>query len=295
MKPDRWLDSLRRLAERDGSPRPWRDGFKIPWDDPEFSRRVLDVHLDPSTHMASRAPDVIAEHVAWLLELLSAEPEPADRPRHLLDLACGPGLYTPPLARAGLRVTGIDYSPAAIAHARAAARSESLDGVSYLQADITALPAELAADLAPVDVVTFWFGEFNSFPPAQARAILEGAAAAMAPDGLLVLEYQPWDLFARDDSTSWEAHDRSVFCDQPHLWLEEHVWDEEQRAEIIVFWILEAASGRLQRHTQCHQAYPDDELATMLAGAGFAAPRFFPPITGVDERFEFPVVVARRR
>ena len=33
----------------------------------------------------------------------------------------------------------------------------------------------------------------------QARALLAHVAGCLEPGGLLVLEYQPWDLFARDD------------------------------------------------------------------------------------------------
>ena len=40
--------------------------------------------LEP--YQRERLAEVIAEHVAWLLELLSAESEPEGRPRHLLDL-----------------------------------------------------------------------------------------------------------------------------------------------------------------------------------------------------------------
>jgi SAM-dependent methyltransferase len=289
MTDQAWRSLLAPLLGRARAPRPWRDGHKIPWHEPAFSRRVLDVHLDPDTHMASRGPAVIAEHVSWVLELLSAEPAPVDRPRHLLDLACGPGLYAPPLARAGVRYTGIDFAPAAVNHARELARQEGLDGVEILEADLTAPPPLPAADVA-----TFWFGEFNSFPPDQARALLARVAGCLEPGGLLVLEYQPWDLFARDDSTSWAVHERSVFADAPHLWLQEHHWDDETRAEIVVFWILEPGTDEPRRFTQCHQAYADEELVGMLAAAGFAAPDFHPPITGVDERFEFPVLVARR-
>jgi len=283
-------DVLRALADRPRRPRPWQDGSKIPWHEPDFSQRVLAAHLDPASHMASRAPEVIAEHVSWLQELLSAEPMPSGRPRHLLDLGCGPGLYVPPMVQAGHHVTGIDFSPAAIDHAR-----QSLGNTAtFHEADLTALPGELLEQLTPVDVATFWFGEFNSFPPDQAQAMLTSVASTMPADSLLVLEYQPWDLFLRDDDTSWEAHTESVFSDEPHLRLEEHFWDEEARAEINVFWILESESGQIQRHTQCHQAYTDDELVEMLRVAGFEDPQFHPPITGVDERFEFPVIVARR-
>ncbi len=284
------ITALRTLAERPRSPRPWQDGGKIPWHEPDFSQRVLSAHLDPDSHMASRTPEVITEHIAWLQELLSAEPLPDDRPRHILDLGCGPGLYALPLAQAGLQVTGIDFSPAAIAHAR-----QLLNGqATFHEADLTALSDELLAQLAPVDIATFWFGEFNSFPPEQARALLRSTASTMPPDSLLVLEYQPWDLFLREEETSWEALEESVFSDGPHLRLEEHYWDEDAQAEINILWILDPESGQLQRHTQCHQAYTDDEMVAMLEDAGFGQPQFHPPITGVDERFEFPVVVARR-
>jgi SAM-dependent methyltransferase len=290
-----WQDAVARLLGRARPPRPWRDGRQIPWNDPEFSERVLAVHLDPRTHMASRSPAVIRAHVDWLLELLSAEPPPGARPRHLLDLACGPGLYALALARAGLRVTGIDFSPAAVAHARSETAAAGLDGVEILEADLTALPAGLLASLAPIDIATFWFGELASLTPPELRGLLGALAPAVAPGGLLVLESQPWDLFPRDEGTSWEACERSVFLDHPHLWLQEWSWDEDARAEITVHWLIDGRTGEIQRHAQTHQAYTDEELAGLLAGAGFDEPRFFPPITGVDERFEFPLIVARRR
>jgi SAM-dependent methyltransferase len=287
---------LRDLLTRAQPPRPWRDGRKIPWHEPEFSRRVLGVHLDPATHMASRAPEVIQAHVAWLLELLSAEDEPEDRLRHLLDLGCGPGLYLAALARAGLRTTGIDYAPAAVEHARRELAREGLaDRTEVVTADLTALDGALLDGLAPVDVVTFWFAEIASFTPDEVRTLLRDLARVLRPGGLLVVEFMPWDVFVQHEETSWQTHERSVFSDRPHLWLQEHHWDEESRAEITVHWIVDLKTGALERHAQCHQAYTDEELTGMLVDAGFAAPTVHPPITGVDERFEFPVAVARRR
>lgn len=296
MTPESLPGSLRQLLDRSPAPRPWRDGHKIPWHEPEFSRRVLAVHLDPDTHMASRAPEVIDAHVAWLRELISAEPAPADRPVHVLDLGCGPGLYALPLAREGLQVTGIDFGPAAVSHAqRLLDEAGCAARAAIIQADLTQLPRDLVRQLAPADVTTFWFAEFHGFAADAAQRILDDAAAMTRPGGLLVLETMPLDLFARDQETSWSLHRRSVFSDRPHLWLQEHHWHEDDLAEITVHWILDVDDGSLARYSQCHQAYTDDQLAAMVDAAGFTPQDLYPPITGVDEQLEFPVLVARRR
>lgn len=289
---DSWLDALRILAAAPHPPRPWRDGTQLPWDDPVFSARVLPVHLDATTHMASRSPAVIRRHVAWLRNQMLGRPTAGARP-HVLDLGCGPGLYCLALARAGWQATGLDFSPAAIAHARVAALADNLDG-AFLEADLTTLRPGDLAHVAPADVVTFWFGEFQSFPPPTARAILAVVAAALAPEGRFVLEHQPWDAFTREDAHGWDACARSVFCDEPHLWLQEHAWDDDARAEITVHWILEAGTGRLQRYAQCQQAYTTEDLDSLLAAAGLVVESRHPPITGVDPRFEFPMVIARK-
>jgi ubiquinone/menaquinone biosynthesis C-methylase UbiE len=60
----------------------------------------------------------------------------------LLDLACGPGIYTRPFARRvapGL-VVGLDLSPAMLAYARRRAREEGLANVALVRGDALRLP-----------------------------------------------------------------------------------------------------------------------------------------------------------
>ena len=112
--------------------------------------------------------------------------------------------------------------------------------------------------------------------------------------GLLVLEYQPYDLFSQEESQHWQACERSVFSDEPHLWLQEFSWNDQAQAEIVVHWIIDAARCQLSRYAQCHQAYRDEEWGRLLRKAGFDDLSFYPPITGIGEEFEFPVCVGRR-
>jgi SAM-dependent methyltransferase len=285
-------DALHRLAAAPHPPRPGDGPGQIPWHDPAFSERMLRVHLDATTHMASRTPDVIARHVDWLAGQLEAAGQSG--PAHVVDVGCGPGLYGLELARRGHRFTGFDFAPAPLAWAREQAARDGLDA-TFLTADLTALPDGFAARVGPADAVTFWFGEFHTFAPEVVADFLPELAACLRPGGLFVLEFQPWDLFCQEDSTAWRAVDSSVFCDRPHLWLEEYAWDPAARTEFHVHWILETESGNLERYEQIHRAWPDADLVALLAAAGLDEPRFHPPVTGVAPEFEFPMLVARRR
>lgn len=288
-----FAQALARLAAAPHPPRPDPQEFQIPWADPAFSERLLQVHLDPATHMASRRPEMIRAHVEWLAARLL---EDGRRPRdiHVLDVGCGPGLYLHDLAARGFRTTGFDFSPAPLRWARETAAARGLD-CRFLDLDLTRLPPDLAAQVGPVDAVTFWFGEFHSFAPDIAGDFLPRLAACLRPGGRFYLEYQPWDLFLQEDTTQWSWQDRSVFCDTPHLWLEEFGWDPERSVETHVHWILPQDSGKLARYVQCHHAWSEPQLTGLLAEAGLADPVFYPPVTGDSEEFEFPILVTRRR
>ena len=137
-------------------PKPWAEGEKIPWNDPEFSKRMLNEHLSQAHDAASRRFEIIDKHVGWIHNNVLK-----GFPTRILDLGCGPGLYTNRLARLGHQCLGIDFSPASIAYARAQAEAEGLD-CKYSQEDIR------AADFGDgYGLVMLIFGEFNVFRPVE--------------------------------------------------------------------------------------------------------------------------------
>ena len=64
----------------------------------------------------------------------------APLPAPILDLACGPGIVSAALARAGASVVGVDATPAILEAARERFRSESLSGAEFHEAVADALP-----------------------------------------------------------------------------------------------------------------------------------------------------------
>lgn len=112
---------LVELVKRASSPSPWAEGDNIPWNDPEFSRRMLKEHLSQAHDAASRRFEIIDRQVNCIHTTL------LDRlPTTILNLCCGPGLYAERLARLGHTIHGIDYSPASIEYAIEIARRDNL-------------------------------------------------------------------------------------------------------------------------------------------------------------------------
>jgi SAM-dependent methyltransferase len=282
--------AMQRVLSASHPPLPWTGTGQLPWHEQEFSERMLAIHLDPETHMASRTPDVITKHLDWLSAQVHQR---GGGGTHVLDVGCGPGLYCHQWAERGHLSTGFDFAPAPLAWAQKHNDEAGLKA-RFFKSDLTNLPDNFEELAGKPDAITLWFGEFHSFQPAVAGKFLKRLANCLPKGGLFVLEYQPWDIFVHEDSNEWTPCAESIFCDKPHLWLQEFAWNEEAAVEVHVHWIIEQESGNLHRYEQCHQAWREDDLVATLAQAGLGDPVFYEPITGVSEEFEFPMLVTKK-
>ena len=101
------------------------------------------------------------------------------RPGRALDLACGEGRNAVWLAERGWTVTGVDFSPVALARAAELAARRGVE-VELVEADLTGYtPPRAAFDLVLV--------LYLQLPSAGRRVVLDAAAAAVAPQGTLLV------------------------------------------------------------------------------------------------------------
>ncbi len=266
--------NLLDIVNRPPTPEPWAEGEKIPWNDPDFSARMLKEHLSQEHDAASRRFATIDMHVAWIHQHVLG-----DNPTRILDLGCGPGLYVSRLARLGHTGVGIDFSPASIAYAKAQAMRENLP-VTYLETDIRR--AEYGAGYGLAMLI---YGEFNVFSLADAQLILKKAQRALRPGGRLLLEPHTFDAIQKTAKfpNSWYTTSSGLFSEQPHLCLTENFWDDEQKTATERYFIIDAATGFVTRHAATMQAYTDEEYELLLAKCGFHDVRFYPSLTGEVE------------
>ncbi len=276
------------IVRRQSVPRPWAEGEKIPWDDPDFSERMLSEHLSQAHDAASRRFEIIDGHVGWIHNQVLR-----GNPARILDLGCGPGLYTSRLARLGHHCVGIDFSPASIAYAREQAEEAGLK-CTYLEQDIRT--ANYGAEYRLVMSI---FGEFNVFRPEEAKGILTKACRALTPNGFLLLEPHAFDTVVEIGSrpSSWYSTEKGLFSSEPHLCLQESFWDADHNVAIERYYVIDAATGKVTFNSSSMQAYTNKEYRSLLAECGFGEVTFFPSL-GEDAdspQGDFIAILAQRR
>jgi len=239
----------------------WDRAYKIPWDDPDFSRRMLAEHLSQEHDLASRKCDMIRTQVQWIHEHISN-----NNPVKLLDIGCGPGLYIEQFAALDYDCCGIDFSPASIEYAR----NNLGDKAKLIESDVRSVEFGSGYDLAMMV-----FGEFNVFSPDECRKILRKTFEALSPGGKLLLEAHTFDAVERIGKTpnNWYKSGPGLlglFSDNPHICLIENCWLDRQQTALQQFHVLDAADGTVTSYRSTTKAWTNDQYKQLLKEAGFA-------------------------
>lgn len=278
-----FLDIIRRQPDPD----PWSEGDNIPWNDHDFSQRMLLEHLSQDHDAASRRAETIDQHVAWIHHTLLR-----GKPGKILDLGCGPGFYTSRLARMGHTCVGIDYSPASIAFAREQAHDEGL-ACHYSEQDIR------VADYGQgYDLIMLLYGELNVFRPADATKIIAKAYQALADEGILLLEPH---TFAAIESVgteprTWFSSNGGLFSTEPHIVLTESFWRPDTGTATKRYFVAELLTNNLTRFAQSFQAYSDLQYRILLTQNGFRTFSSYPSLLGHADpaQKDFVAIVAHK-
>ena len=200
-------------------------------------------------------------------ELLSLVPYQG---RAVLDLCCGPGRHSVPLARRGLTVTGVDRSPFLLGKAEERAREAGLR-VEWVQSDMRDFVRPGAFDLA-INMFTS-FGYFDDKD--DDLLVLRHLRESLRPGGFLVMELSAKEWLAEGfhPTTSEELPDGSLLVER------HEIIDDWSR--IRNEWILIRGQS-VRRFDFHHTLYSGQELKDRLRQAGFAGSRLFGDLDGSE-------------
>ncbi|MFB7181098.1 class I SAM-dependent methyltransferase [Streptomyces sp. NPDC056257] len=201
----------------------------------------------------------------------------------VLDLCCGPGLFTVPLARAGHAVTGVDLSAPLLGRARARCQDAGVKA-RFVEADMLRF-----AEPEAFDAIVNMFTSFGYLDRHEDNVqVLRNAHTSLAPGGTLLVDVVGKEILARlDERVSCSEQDGKL------LFQRDTVLDDWSRLRSDWYSVdgSHAARGSMTLHL-----YGATDLRAMLAAAGFTDVRFHGDYSGgpYDHRAERLIAVATK-
>jgi SAM-dependent methyltransferase len=202
----------------------------------------------------------------------------------VLDLGCGPGRHSVPLAKQGAQVTGVDLSPFLLAKARSRAASEKAN-IEWVQSDMRSFVRPGEFDLA-INLFTS-FGYFGGVE--EDLTVLRNVFQSLVPGGFFIIDvmgkeivagrFAPSEVFKQPDGTVWV-----------------------QTREIIDNWYRIRSHWFLIRDAKVTEVHFDNalysgrEMTDLLKQAGFEQVKLFGSLQGIpyDLKAQRLVAVARK-
>ncbi len=204
-------DPFLSIFSRASRPSIFEPGETCFWDDSYISESMLKAHLDQAHDGASRKVIEIEKTVSYLVS--SGFLKTGDM---ILDLGCGPGLYSSRLCREGMKVTGLDVSTRSIDHARSHAEKAGLN-IEYICADFFGIKYEGA-----FDVVLQVYGEICTFSDEKRDLLLSLIFRALKENGIFIFDVSTRSLRMREGLRNrWYISEGGFWRPGKHLVLEE--------------------------------------------------------------------------
>jgi SAM-dependent methyltransferase len=205
-----------------------------------------------------------AEQVLKALKLVKP------RGKDILDLCCGPGRWSVPLAQRGFRVTGVDRTKYFLKRARAKARSAKVR-IAWVRQDMRDFVRPGAFDVA---LSTFTsFGYFDD--KGEDLLVLRNIFTSLRPGGSLLMEMAGKEILARiyQPTTSSQLPDGSVLFER------HEVSDGWSRMRNEWTFVKDGKARTWRFHVTI---YSGQELRDRLEQAGFAGVKLFGSFDGEE-------------
>jgi SAM-dependent methyltransferase len=275
------MDLIRSLQEK---PIPFTPGELLFWDDPHISTQMLKAHLNPENDLASRRPQTIQRSVEWLIASLGLQAGDS-----VLDLGCGPGLYSTRLAEKSLRVTGVDYSCRSIDYATEFALQNNLE-IRYRYQDYLTLEDEGLYNAA-----LLIYGDFCPLSPEQRKRLLANIRRALKPGGYFILDVTtPIHRQKHGSRNGWYAVETGFWKPGPHLVLEDG-FDYPEQSIFLDQAIVIEDNGKVSVYRNWFQDFSRETITAELVAGGFAVQSVWNDLTGTPfvEDTEWIGIVAK--
>lgn len=223
------------------------------WTDPYIQQQILKKHLDFQSDEASRRQESILKTVNFILK----HTKPASR---LLDLGCGPGLYTSLFADADYVVTGIDFNKASIEYAMAKSCK-----VKYILNDyITNYPN------GEYDTITMIYCDMGTHSDDDRDRLLNNIYRSLSNGGVFIFDVFSEEIInAKQENKSWEyAPHGGLWNENEYLLLSQTFHYPKNKAFAYQYNLIH--EGTVKHFIIWERYYSEEEITGILEKVGFS-------------------------
>ncbi len=243
-------------------PELYQKGTAVMWTDSYISEQLLQVHLNPDVDLASRKMETIKATVKWILKKVGKDN------LKILDLGCGPGLYSQLLAQEGHKVTGIDFSDQSIKHAIKTAKEKNLE-IEYRQ--LNYLDFE---EVEKYDLVILIYTDFGVLVPEDRDTLLGNIHHALKPGGFFLFDVlNDTQLDQRVTPNNWDLSEKGFWRDKPYLALSNSFLYPDEKVVLYQHCVIEADHPEVYRFWT--HFFSHEDLMGILARNHFKEIEFF--------------------
>ncbi len=248
------------IISKSERPTIYEKGTSFMWTDEHISKQLLNIHLNPEIDLGSRKMSTIQKTADWILDSQQGKSK-----LKILDLGCGPGLYSEIFAKKGHSVTGVDISKTSISYAQKSAGEKDLD-IEYINASYLNLELEECE----FDLVLLVYTDIGVLHPADRVILLRMIYKTLKAGGVFIFDVLK-DNFLEQRMTprNWEATDKGFWKDSPHVVLSESFLYEEQKV-ILYQHIIIDSEDNIETYRFWTHFFNQRELKHMLETHGFA-------------------------
>lgn len=236
------------------------------WTDPHIQREMLKKHLDLRSDAASRRE----ESVLKVVEFIDRHARSRGR---LLDLGCGPGLYTSRLADKGYRVTGMDFNRASVEYAVGQRRD-----VEYILGDyLEDYP------VGQYDAVTMIYCDLGTHSDCDRDRLLEHVHRSLSDGGIFIFDvFSEGIVHDRQEGRSWEYMPSGGFWSAGEYLLLSRTFHYPD-ANVFAYCYNLLSGETARRFVIWEKYYSEAEITAVLERAGFRKITIYKDLLGRND------------
>ncbi|MBF4695748.1 class I SAM-dependent methyltransferase [Fusibacter ferrireducens] len=234
--------TFKTLASKLVKPALYEDGDLHIWKDEHISKGMLEAHLSEATEAASRNAEFIDSSVEWISQIAPVAAFPK-----LLDLGCGPGLYSERFRRKGYEVTGVDFSNRSIEYARKHACLTGL-AIDYICSDYLQVALEQT-----YDVITLIYCDFGALKVDEQLKLLMNVNRWLKPGGKFIFDVLTKHQFEDQEHTAvWNLEEISGYW-KPHPYIcMTQQFDYDDDIKLFQYLIIDACENMSSARVWTH-------------------------------------------